>query len=269
MQIRNNLISDSTIVQETINLLRECGGTAAAADIVDIVFKVSNIGPELASKIVTDLVNDDHRLRIREDSTIELIDEDVELRLLKASDFVVVDVETTGAKTPPCRVMEIGAYKVSGGRIVDEFESLVNPESSIPAFISQLTGIHSSMVQKSPVFSDIIEKWLDFAGDAILVAHNAQFDVRFLNYEVSRVYPGKQMANSSLCTVSLSRRMVPGLQNYRLHTVADHFNIPIENRHRASGDAQATAGILIRILERLHRHGVTNLAGARRCSILD
>lgn len=263
-QMRRNLVSDSALVQETVDMLRVCGGCAPAIDIADIVLKLSDLDAELAALVVADLVKDDHRLSLREDLVVELVCEDPEARPLHETDFVVVDVETTGAKTPPSRIMEVGAYRVQKGRIVAEFHSLVNPQIPIPPFIVRLTGISDMMVKEAPLFADIAHAWLDFVGEAVLVAHNAQFDVRFLNHEIARVYPGRRMINTHLCTVKLSRRIFPGLLNYRLHTVAEHFTIPILNRHRASDDALATAEIFIRMLTRLHEHGARDLADARR-----
>lgn len=264
MQSRRNLVSDSALVQETVDMLRVCGGCAPAIDIADIVLKLSDLDAELAALVVADLVKDDHRLSLRDDLIVELVCEDPEARPLHETDFVVVDVETTGAKTPPSRIMEVGAYRVQEGRIVAEFHSLVNPQIPIPPFIMRLTGISDGMVREAPLFEDIAHAWLDFVGEAVLVAHNAQFDVRFLNHEIARVYPGRRMINTHLCTVKLSRRIFPGLLNYRLHTVAEHFTIPILNRHRASDDALATAEIFIRMLARLREHGARDLADARR-----
>jgi DNA polymerase III epsilon subunit family exonuclease len=264
MQNHRNLVSDSPLIQEAIEMLRVCGGRAPASDIVDLILKLPDIETELAALLVADLIKDDHRLCVRDGSIVELVCEDFESRLLHESDFVVVDVETTGAKTPPGRIMEVGAYRVSRGRIVAEFESLVNPETQIPPFIAQLTGISNAMVKDAPIFEEIARAWLEFAGDAVLVAHNSHFDVRFLNHEISRVFPGRRMINSHLCTVKLSRSVLPGLSNYRLHTVADHFSISILNRHRAASDALATAEIFIRMLARLNEHGVRDLASARR-----
>ena len=264
MSVSRNLVSDSPLVQETIDLLRECGGSASASDIADIVLRISNLNADLASLVVAELLRDDSRLCIRDGGSVELVCEDTESRLLNDADFVIVDLETTGAKTPPCRVTEIGAYRVSKGRIVAEFQTLVNPGTSIPPFIVNLTGISNEMVKGAPRFADIAEGWLDFAGDAVLVAHNASFDVRFLNHELSRVFPGRRMANSHLCTVIMSRRIFPGLDNYRLQTVAEHFSITINDRHRAASDALATAEIFIRMLERMEEHGVRDVAAARR-----
>ena len=244
-------------------MLRVCGGRAPAADIADIVLKLPDLEAEIASLLVADLIKDDHRLQLRDGFIVELDCENVESRLLEESDFVVVDVETTGAKTPPCRVTEIGAYRVTGGSIVAEFQTLVNPETEIPPYIVQLTGITNEMVKSAPTFSEVAHDWLDFADEAVLIAHNAQFDVRFLNHELARVFPGRRMANTHLCTVKLSRRIFPGLLNYRLHTVAEHFAIRIVNRHRAADDALATAEIFIHMLARLNQHGVRDVAGAR------
>jgi DNA polymerase III epsilon subunit family exonuclease len=263
MKARRNLVSDSPLVQETIEMLRVCGGSASAADIADLVLKLPELDAEVAALLIADLIKDDHRLSLRDDSFIELVCENIEARLLHETDFVVVDVETTGAKTPPCRVTEIGAYRVHGGRIVAEFETLVNPQTGIPPFIMQLTGITDEMVKDAPTFADIAHDWLDFADEAVLVAHNSPFDVRFLNHEIARVFPGRRMVNAHLCTVKLSRRIFPGLLNYRLHTVAEHFAIPIHNRHRAASDALATAEIFLRMLTRLNEHGVIDVAGAR------
>ncbi|HEX8846759.1 MAG TPA: exonuclease domain-containing protein [Pyrinomonadaceae bacterium] len=244
-------------------MLRICGGRAPAADIADIVLKLPDLDADIASLLVADLIKDDHRLHLRDGAIVELDCENVESRLLHESDFVVVDVETTGAKTPPCRVTEIGAYRVSRGSIVAEFKTLVNPEMEIPPYIVQLTGITNHMVKDAPPFADVVHDWLDFADEAVLVAHNSQFDVRFLNHEISRVFPGHRMANAHLCTVKLSRRIFPGLLNYRLQTVAEHFAIQILNRHRAADDALATAEIFLRMLARLSEHGVRDVAGAR------
>jgi DNA polymerase III epsilon subunit-like protein len=200
-----NLVSDSTLVQDTIDLLNGSGGRAPASEIVDAVFKLSHIDDELAGLLVADLVRNDRRFKIS-DNTVELLEDDSDSRLLKDLDFVVVDVEATGAKTPPNRLIELGAYKIRGGRIVDKFLSLVNPEIPIPRFVASLTGISNEMVKQAPMFAEVAPRWLDFVSDSVLIAHNAPFDTSFLNHEISRVYPGHRMVNPHLCTVKLSRR---------------------------------------------------------------
>ncbi|HYP54573.1 MAG TPA: exonuclease domain-containing protein [Pyrinomonadaceae bacterium] len=264
MQTYRNLVSDSALVEETIDLLRRQQGRATALEVADAVLQLPDLEPDTAALMVAELIRDDWRVRLNNGHELELVCEDDECRALVETDFVVFDVETTGAKTPPCRIMELGAYRVSRGRIVAEFQTLVNPGMEIPPFIARLTGISDEMVRAAPGFEEVAERWLDFAGSAVLVAHNASFDVRFINHEVSRVFPGRRMANSHLCTVSLSRRVVPELPNHRLHTLAEHFAVPFHAPHRAPSDARATAGVFIFLLERLRQSGVSDLAGARR-----
>ena len=259
-----NLVSDSNFVQETIDLLTCSGGRAAASEIVDVVFKLSHVDDELAGQLVADLIRNDRRFKIVENNTVELQQDDSHSRLLKDLDFVVVDVEATGAKTPPNRLIELGAYRIRGRRIVDKFLSLVNPEIPIPRFVASLTGISNDMVKLAPVFADVAPQWLDFVSDSVLIAHNAPFDTSFLNHEISRVYPGHRMVNPHLCTVRLSRRALPDLSNHRLETIATHFSIPIASRHRAGSDALATAEIFLLLLTELEEtHGIKDLAAAR------
>jgi DNA polymerase III subunit alpha, Gram-positive type len=249
-------------------LLRDCGGRALATEIADSVFKLAHLDEELACLLLADLIKDDRRLKILEGYSVQLLGDDVESRLLQELEFVVVDVEATGAKTPPNRIIELGAYRIRNGEITDSFRSLVNPEIPIPRFVIGLTGITNEMVRKAPMFAEVAAQWLEFAGDAVLIAHNAPFDTNFLNHEISRVYPGHRMMNAHMCTVQLCRCIVPGLPNYRLDTVADHFSINISERHRAGSDALATAQIFVRLLSVLGEHGVRDLATARTFQVL-
>ena len=259
-----NLVPDSTLVQDTLDLLRLSGGRAPVEQVAELILELPSLDAPTAALLVAELIQDDWRLALAAEGFVELNCADAETCTLGETDFVVVDVETTDARTPPGRIMELGAYRVRAGRIVAEFRSLVNPETPIPAFIVGLTGITDAMVKDAPRFADIAPAWLQFADLAVLVAHNASFDVRFLNHELARVYPGRRMCNAHLCTVKLTRQLMPGLANHRLHTVAEHFAVPIPNRHRAADDARATAEILIRLLAQLDECGVRDLGSARR-----
>ncbi|MDT7542674.1 MAG: polymerase subunit alpha, Gram-positive type [Acidobacteriota bacterium] len=263
MSLPPNLVSDSPFVEETLLMLRACGGRARVERVAEHVLQVPCDDVTVAALLVSDLLRDDGRFRLSDELELLLDCEDDGALALDATDYVVFDIETTGSKTPPCRIMEIGAYRVSGGRIVAEFESLVNPLSPIPSFISMLTGIDDEMVAHAPLFDEIVHELLDFIGSSVLIAHNAAFDVRFLNHEIARLYPGRKMRNPALCTVSLAKRVVPELANHRLHTVADHFNVSIRGRHRAPGDARATAEVFIQLLSILCEHNVRDLRSAR------
>src|SRR5258705_5164154 len=126
-----NLISESLLISETIDLLRSFGGSASAVKVVDYVMKISKAEPKLAKLLVSDLVDRDPRLQLNDD-TVELLDDRFHSRAISETEFVVFDLETTGAKAPPhSRITEIGAYRVKSGKIVGEFQSLVNPEMPI------------------------------------------------------------------------------------------------------------------------------------------
>ena len=265
MPIYHNLISDSLLINETIQLLQSSGGSAPAVKVVDYVMKIRT-EPDFAKTLVLDLVETDPRLQLNENN-LELVPKKFANRRLDETDYVVFDLETTGAKTPPCRITEIGAYRVQAGKITDEFHTLVNPETPIPFFITQLTGISDRMVRHEPKFRDVAEDFLDFIGDSVLVAHNANFDMRFLNHEISLIHGDYRVANPHLCTVQLSRKLLPHIDNHRLNTVAGYFNVALVNHHRAAEDARATAHIFINLLEDLHARGVKDLATAKKLKV--
>jgi DNA polymerase III epsilon subunit family exonuclease len=268
MQTFRNLVPDSALVEETIRMLHASGGRAPATEVCACVLELPDLDPLAASALVNELIGEDWRLRLTEDEReVEVNCEDDECRALVDTDFVVFDIETTGPKMPPSRIMEIGAARVRDGRIVAEFQTLVNPRMPIPPFIAGLTGIRDEMVAGAPTFEDIAARWLDFANTSVLVAHNAVFDVRFINHEVSHVFPGQRMMNSHICTVSLARQLLPELKSFRLGALAEHFAVPHRTRHRAGDDARATARVFLRLLEQLDGHGVRDLSGARRFKV--
>ncbi len=258
-----NLISDSLLIGETIQLLQSLGGRATAVKVVDYVMKIRKPEPDLAKLLVSDLVESDPRLYLNDD-IVELKSLGHDSRNLFETDFVVFDLETTGAKSPPCRVTEIGAFRVKDGKITEEFQTLVNPETPIPIFISQLTGITNSMVKNAPRFCEIADNFLGFIGDSVLVAHNAPFDMKFLNYEIGRIYTDYRVANPHLCTVKLSRRLNKNVLNHRLNTLAEYYSVSLENHHRASDDARATAHIFVNLLNELQILGISDLGTAQK-----
>lgn len=262
MESHPNLIADSALVQETFELLTKHGGRATLTEIVDVVFRLSHVDEALAESLVGDLVRNDPRFSIEADH-LAIIDDPNEHRALKEIDFVVLDVEAIGAKGLPARIIELGAYHVRSGIIIDEFQSLVDPGVSLPRFIATLTGISDEMLQGAPKFPEIVNAWLKFAGDAVLVAHNSTFDLALLNREIARVFPGCRMRNAELCTVKLARRIIRNLDSHSLDALAKHFGIEIPARHRAASDARATAELLLRLLEELESQGVYTLLEAR------
>lgn len=257
-----NLISESLLINETIALLRSFDGKASAVSVVDFVMKIRKPDRNLAKMLVADLIARDPRLTLDDDMVV-LANDGFEHLELADTEFVVFDLETTGAKAPPCRITEIGAYRVKGGEVLDKFHTLVNPETPIPSFIIGLTGIDDSMVADAPLFEDVAHDFLEFIGDSVLVAHNSGFDMRFLNHEIGRVFPDYKLANPCLCTVQLSRKLLPDIRNHKLATVAEHYSIDLVNHHRASADAYATAHIFVNLLTQMRSDGVSDLTTVR------
>jgi len=262
MEIPRNLISDSPLLQETFKLVSDNGGRAPFAEIADVVFRLTHAGEDLAASLVSDLVRNDSRFRL-DRSHLAISEDSLELRPLHDITFVVLDVEAIVTRSRPARVIELGAYRVHDGQITAEFQSLINPDAPLPRFITTLTGISDEMLQQAPGFSEIVRPWLDFAGDAVLVAHNSDFDLPLLNREIERIFPGHRMGNPELCTVNLARRLLHNSGGHNLDALAEHFGFEITNRHRAAGDAHATARVLINLLEHLREYGVATLADAR------
>ena len=266
MNVPRNLVSDSLLIQETLELARANGGRVALNLITDRVFRLANVDASLSALLVSDLLANDPRFQVVDDR-VEVVTDDAELCLLNQAEFVVLDIEamTIAAHTP--RIIDLAAYRVRAGTILDDFQTLINPGNPVSGFISALTGITNDMLRTAPAFAEVAHSWLDFAGDAVLVAHNATFDVPLLNQEIGRVFPGYRMRNAELCTVNLARRIVSSPDGHKLDSLANHFAIPIDQRHRAGGDARATAEILLRLLAEVEQHGVTTLAQLRNFRI--
>jgi len=162
--------------------------------------------------------------------------------------YAIVDIETTGSFAASNGITELAIVLHDGTRVVDRFESLVNPGQPIPRFIQVLTGIDDSMTSDAPVFSEIAETVHGLLVNAVFVAHNVNFDYSFLKYQLEQC--GFFLESKRLCTVRLARKLFPGLPGYSLGKLCRELNIEIEHRHRAGGDADATAVLFERILAR-------------------
>ncbi len=175
---------------------------------------------------------------------------------LRDMSFVVVDTETTG--TSPFwghRMTEFAAVVVERGEIVEMFESLINPRRPIPSMVSAITGITSSMVQNAPVFREIAPRVEAMLEGRVFVAHNVGFDWRFVESEIATA-TGRNISGPQLCTVRMAKKVLPNLQRRSLDHVANFCGVEIVNRHRAGGDAVATAHCLTYMLKRAENMGV-------------
>lgn len=149
--------------------------------------------------------------------------------------LVFVDVETTGSNPQSDRIIEIGIIRVENGQVVDKLDTLVNPNSHIPQFISNMTGITPNDVTNAPKFEEIRTKVLEMLADAVFVAHNANFDYSFIKHEFMRL--DTTYNSKTLCTVRLARSLFPKMQKYNLDKLIKEFNLPVLDRHRAYSDA--------------------------------
>ena len=171
--------------------------------------------------------------------------------------YVVVDTETTGGRHGSGdRITEIAAVVVRDGEIVELFETLVNPERSIPYFVSQLTNITWDMVKDKPTFDRVAPEVMRVLEGNVFVAHNMMFDWRFVTSELSRS-TGRKLQGRRLCTVKMARKVLPQLSRRSLDHVARYYGVEIHGRHRAGGDALATAKCMLRMLSDLGDRGCT------------
>ncbi|MEO6729666.1 MAG: exonuclease domain-containing protein, partial [Ferruginibacter sp.] len=152
--------------------------------------------------------------------------------------YAIVDIETTGGYASAYGITEIAVYIHDGKRVVRHFESLINPQQSIPRYITALTGIDNSMVATAPTFGEVAEVVFELLNEQIFIAHNVNFDYSFIKHHLKAA--GFDLTARKLCTVRLGRKVFPGLPSYSLGNLCRSLQLPIENRHRAGGDAKAT-----------------------------
>lgn len=162
--------------------------------------------------------------------------------------YAVIDLETTGGKFNEEGITEVAIYKYDGDEIVDQFISLVNPERPIQPFVVQLTGITDKMVLTAPKFYEVAKRIIEITSDCVFIAHNTSFDYRVLRTEFGRL--GYDYIRETLCTVELSKKLIPDLPSYSLGKLCKSVGIPLNGRHRASGDAMATVKLLKLLLSK-------------------
>jgi len=174
-----------------------------------------------------------------------------------ADDFVVFDVETTGFNRENCKIIEIGAVRVQNGEITGRFNHFIDPKEKLPEKIIELTHITDDMLAGQPTIDAVLPEFIDFIGNATLVAHNADFDMGFLEYHASTL--GYDVKNPYLCTLQLSRALFPTLSRFNLAAMARHHGVSLENHHRACDDAAALAQIFLQQMEILQSQQIVTL----------
>lgn len=230
----------------------------ATEELARIVFGLQAAPAGLASRLVFDLLGADRRVQVDRTgvwSTADRLPPRTDRRL-EEIEFAVVDVETTGGSPARGdRIVEFACVRMRNGRITGEFETLVNPGLNIPRWITGLTGIDDELVEPAPRFGEIAHRVREELVGRVFVAHNVGFDWRFVSEEL-RMSSSEVPTGDRLCTVKLARRAVPGLRRRGLDSLARYYGVEIDGRHRAGGDARATATILARMLDEASRTGI-------------
>lgn len=253
-----------TLVDRALELL--AAGPAESLVLAHQVMGVPAASPSIADRLATALLGADPRVRRRADQHWELVRSAAGSPRLVDCTFAVVDVETTGsAPGRGDRVIEIAVATLSAGRVEMALDTLVNPERPIPRVVTGITRITHEDVAHRPTFSEIADEVVAALAGRVFVAHNLRFDWSFVSSEVGRAMD-MTLDGPRLCTVQLSRRLIAGLKSRGLDSVARYFGIEIENRHRAGGDALATAAVLHRLIDLAGERGIETLQGLEELS---
>jgi DNA polymerase III subunit epsilon len=253
-------------------------GPADAASLVSYVCQLPGAPAQVAEHMAAALFAGQRRFARRSDGRWQLRDGAADAAIARpancdlsppsrrelAESFAVVDVETTGIRAGGGdRVTEVAVVHVRDGVATPVFDTLINPERSIPPAIVSITNITWEMVKDAPRFADVCDQLVGVLEGNVFVAHNAAFDWRFLSMEIERV-TRRPLTGRRLCTVRMARRLVPRLRRRNLDSVAHYYGIDIGARHRAGGDALATAHILLRLLDAARDHGCTSIEDVER-----
>ena len=242
-----------------VELVEARRGPVPVEDAARTLFALRHVPAGLARELLDDVVAGDARLSWR-GASVGLVAPPGADVALEAARYVVVDLETTGLTPRSAGICEIGAVAVEGLELGDTFETLVNPRRPVPAAIAALTGIEPRSLRGAPPAELAVRRFLDFAGDAVLVAHNARFDVGFLDVEVERL-TGRRLAAPVVDTVWLARRLLDGrVARVGLASLAHFFGTSVRPCHRALPDAQATAEILVQLLGLAQERGASTVA---------
>ncbi|MFC1559557.1 PolC-type DNA polymerase III [Candidatus Margulisiibacteriota bacterium] len=169
--------------------------------------------------------------------------------------YTIVDLETTGLNPEQDEIIEVGALKVQNGEVKGIFNKLVSPSKPISPEITKITGITNEMLEGENHIKPVLEEFMGFIDNSILIAHNAEFDMGFLRNNIKK-WLDKDLKNEAMCTLMISRDILPGLSNHKLHTIARYFKLAVENRHRAIGDVEITYQVWLKFIELLKKNNI-------------
>lgn len=242
-----------------VELVEARHGPVPAEDAARALYALRHVPAGLARSLLADVVDGDARLAWRGGS-VGLADPLGAALAVEHATYVVFDLETTGLSAASSSICEIGAVRVRGFELVERFETLVNPRRPLPAPIAALTGIDPGALRGAPPVELAVRRFLDFAGDAVLVAHNARFDMAFLDREVERL-TGRRVAAPVVDTLWLARRLLAGrITRVGLASLSHFFGTAVRPSHRALPDAEATAEILLSLIGLAQERGTSTVA---------
>ncbi len=173
-------------------------------------------------------------------------------------EYVVLDIETTGLSKYMHKITEIAAVKIKGKKIIGEYQSLINPETHIPSFITRLTGINDELVKDAPKIHEELPNFLEFLSDKPIIAHNASFDYGFLSHNVD-THLKTNFLNEKICTRKLANRLLPELPSKKLSILCELFEITNEQAHRAMADTKATAELFLKMRNMMQKSNIKTL----------
>ena len=248
-----------TDVEDLIKRAKEYGHKAIAITDYSVVHSYP-----AAYKIGKKLSKDDDKMKVIFGCEMYMIDDEALMitnpknKKIDEEEFVVFDIETTGLNSHTNKIIEIGAVKIKAGRIIDRYSQLINPGISIPYHITEITSITNEQVANQPKIDEVIGKFVDFIGDAVLVAHNAPFDMGFIKRDIKE-YLNIDLENSVIDTLQMARDLFPDFKKYGLGDLNKSLGLALEKHHRAVDDSQATANMFIIFLEKYKEKGIEYL----------
>ena len=244
--------------QKLYQFLRSRPSGADASEIIGLLLSGAGSDPELGARLVRTLLGEDPNFIFDGDTALGRCASVRAACALEEASFTVVDLETTGGRAGPGTIIEIGAWKLTGRRLVNSFRAWSDRIAVVPSFVIGLTSITNEMVRAAPRIEEVLPAFREFLGDSVMVAHNAAFDFSFLDFEFRRIF-GIGLNNPVLCTLRMARRFMPSLRRKRLDALAEHFGLSTEGRHRGLGDARMAAEILSIFIEMAAKMGLTRL----------
>ena len=248
-----------TDVEDLIKRAKEYGHKAIAITDYSVVHSYP-----AAYKTGKKLSKDDDKMKVIFGCEMYMIDDEALMitnpkdKKIDEEEFVVFDIETTGLNSHTNKIIEIGAVKIKAGRIIDRYSQLINPGISIPYYITEITSITNEQVANQPKIDEVIGKFVEFIGDAVLVAHNAPFDMGFIKRDIKE-YLNIDLENSVIDTLQMARDLFPDFKKYGLGDLNKSLGLALEKHHRAVDDSQATANMFIIFLEKYKEKGIEYL----------